>query len=538
MRNSKIRSRSKPSRRAWAGFTLLEILVAATVMAFGVIGISLIQTNLGASSDAARLRAEALRVGQLKLDEFRGFDRIGVDPGDVGLFTYLNIKGGEDEVGPVSIDPELQRVDMVSNTTFSRKWVVTEDTAFKLVTVTVSWVARDRSPEVPIDKKEKVVLSTVIARSDPAGIGVMGVGPGSTGMFRPKNRSVDIPFEAIDLKNGSSAYRLSPVMPLLIYENLTGRVKSACTNVTKYDLVNNVVVYDSCTDYATPAYTLSGYVRFCPSGCSVSDAKDPVSMDKRGLATPNPLSFDSKNRAAETPVSTDCYSARQVILKDGKKVRLEDELRSEVEEKLRLSGKIALPYDNAEKLLVEDELNKLITTSLINYLCVVQPQPPVAGNTAPLWSGRVTLNPYTTLPTDPPYLKSWSVSMTTYKVCRYTADYQRTSNTYCLAKGGADGDSLCRMSNDEHPLWYRAVNASLANQNYLVVNAADACPVMGAATPLDNPPTYVNASTAVHQTNSDPAVVSGELSFTCIAQNCSDRVNIEPTSTSTPLVTE
>lgn len=63
-------------RRRLRGVALVEVLVAATVMALGVAGITLTQPILSASSDAARLRAEATRLAQQKLDELRAFQRV------------------------------------------------------------------------------------------------------------------------------------------------------------------------------------------------------------------------------------------------------------------------------------------------------------------------------------------------------------------------------------------------------------------------------------------------------------------------------
>ena len=72
-----------------------------------------------------------------------------------------------------------------------------------------------------------------------------------------------------------------------------------------------------------------------------------------------------------------------------------------------------------------------------------------------------------------------------WRVCRHTSDLD--------GSGALD-------SNLEHPASYTSVDSSLANQNFLVVNGAAACPA-GAATQVagNNADVYVDLSTAQHQ---------------------------------------
>ena len=119
--------------RRLKGVVLVEVLVAATVMALGVAGISVMQPMLSASSDAARLRAEATRLAQQKLDQFRSFQQVPAST-DPAVITYR---------GTIASSGAEESVSQLSNTTCLRSWVVPSrpaaepNDAYKLVTVTV-----------------------------------------------------------------------------------------------------------------------------------------------------------------------------------------------------------------------------------------------------------------------------------------------------------------------------------------------------------------------------------------------------------------
>lgn len=471
-------------RRRLRGVALVEVLVAATVMALGVAGITLTQPILSASSDAARLRAEATRLAQQKLDELRAFQRVPVST-DPAVITYR---------GTIVSSPEAP-VSVLSNTTFYRGWVVNPlpvaepDDEYKLVTVTVRWVGRD-------NVEERVRLTSTIARTDPAGLGNLAVGPVAATLRQPKGRNLDIPYDATLLVGGlSSAYQpFGASSPYFQFDNKSGLIQRVC--VGNAAISGSTIAGDVCQDFSSGAYGLSGYVRFCPSSGGCVPAA-PAGNAKHSLlattATSAPLSFDSSNGLA--PAYQACYSGRQVILDD---------------------GTVELDVNQDDKLI-----------RLIGYFCVVQPQV----KDGP-WFGRVTLNPDTST--------GWSVTAGgSHKVCRYSADYERTAtlHAYCSGKNlELDEGQVCRMTNNEHPLWYRSVNANLLNQNYLVIAASESCPTGVAAQPLSGAGSYLNAGTVLHQTP-----VAGETpqrSFTCLSNCSTDSQPIEPATPSFLLKTE
>ncbi len=474
-------------RRRLRGVALVEVLVAATVMALGVAGITLTQPMLSASSDAARLRAEATRLAQQKLDEFRAFQQVPAST-DPAVITYR---------GTIVSSPEAP-VSVLSNTTFYRGWVVNPlpvaepNDEYKLVTVTVRWVGRD-------NVEERVRLTSTIARTDPAGLGNLAVGPVAATLRQPKGRNLDIPYDATLLEGGlSSAYQpFGTSSPYFQFDNKSGLIQRVC--VGNAAISGSTVAGDVCQDFSSGAYGLSGHVRFCPSsgGC---DPAAPAGKNKRLLLATTarcaPLSFDSSNGSA--PIYQACYSGRKVIL--------------------GTTGKVVADTGQADAD---------IQARLIDYFCVVQPQV----KDGP-WFGRVTLNPDTTT--------GWSVAAGgSHKVCRYSADYERTVTlqAYCSGKNlELDEGQVCRMTNNEHPLWYRSVNANLLNQNYLVIAASESCPTGVAAQPLAGAGSYLNAGTVLHQTP-----VAGETpqrSFTCLSNCSTDSQPIEPATPSFPLKTE
>ena len=106
----------------------------------------------------------------------------------------------------------------------------------------------------------------------------------------------------------------------------------------------------------------------------------------------------------------------------------------------------------------------------VAYHCAVYPA--ASGR----WSGRATLMP-----------AGWTIGTGAEdrRVCRYSADLD--------ANGAID-------ANIEHPASYAGVDASLANQNFLVINGDAACPA-GHAVPLpgNNGAVLVDLSTVQHQ---------------------------------------
>lgn len=120
------------------GFTLIEVVVALTILAIGIIGLSVVFPlairDVGKSGSATR----GVQLCQQKLEDVQmlGYDDPLLDAG----YTHAD-----------SLNP----IDGV----YDRTWVITEDEPLvgcKLIEVTVGWQAR---------RDEHISLSTVIAEA-------------------------------------------------------------------------------------------------------------------------------------------------------------------------------------------------------------------------------------------------------------------------------------------------------------------------------------------------------------------------------------
>jgi len=120
------------NKRYQRGVGLVEVLIAVIIVALGLLGLASFEGSLMQSSGDSKARAEAMALAQEKIEEFRK----SVDL-DTATHGYNNLSSSNDTVNG-------------ANATFSRSWVLTDDTAFiatapprKEITVRVSWVGSD-----------------------------------------------------------------------------------------------------------------------------------------------------------------------------------------------------------------------------------------------------------------------------------------------------------------------------------------------------------------------------------------------------------
>jgi type IV pilus modification protein PilV len=251
----------------------------------------------------------------------------------------------------------------------------------------------------------------------------------------------------------------------------------------------------TCTSYSTPAYLLSGYVRFKTQGAAANasnidnpdDLTDPtqalratVYNTATSTFTSQPLTIAS-SATGNGPSSYECYAQRQLTVR---------------------SNAAQSDITIAEGTPVPSGYSDSNAPRFISYTCVVVPiDHDSTAATRPVWSGQVTLN-----------TSGWTfgTGSSDYRLCRLTSDY--------------NGDEA--LSNGEHPRYYRQVSGALDNQNYLVVRGNDDCPTDIASDPATG--NYLDTNTAQHQP-------SPELSFRCLTTSCNgaNRVATE-TSPSNP----
>jgi type IV pilus modification protein PilV len=198
------------------GFSLIEALVALLVLSFGMLAIASFQFTLMKTSDLAKQRTEATRLAQQKMEQLRAYARVDTSTGTPHIVNYT-----DDIVS--STTPEF----FTSNATFSRSWTVTPQSNEKWVNVMVDWFDRTNAPQ-------RVQLFSVISKYDPQDVGSLSTfTPGFAGnQLRPKNRSINVPYPAVTLAQGtSSAFTPPPGNVIYIFDNSTGNITGSCTPV-------------------------------------------------------------------------------------------------------------------------------------------------------------------------------------------------------------------------------------------------------------------------------------------------------------------
>jgi type IV pilus modification protein PilV len=262
-----------PMRTA-RGFTLVEVLVALIVLAFGMMALAGFQTTLSANSDLAKQRTEATRLAQEKLEELRSFEQIA---SATGKFAYADLSTGNDTPATTS------------NTAYARSWVFSGSAAdaWRSTTVSVAWT--DRGGEA-----HTVRLESVIARTETADVGALSLPTVHGGILRrPQRRDLGVPVPALSIGGGRSTAAFGAQW--MVFADNTGEVTalcatqptfgqtdfSGCTPLTGYLLAGfiNDGAIDSVASFAwTPddstTLTATQHVVGTPS-CIVEPARDP-----------------------------------------------------------------------------------------------------------------------------------------------------------------------------------------------------------------------------------------------------------------------
>ena len=259
------------------GFSLVEAVITMLLVAIGLLAMGATFMKLSRSEDVARQRSEATRLVVDQIEAMRAYTQIAAaGAGGAGVVSWAGLASGED-----SID---------SNAAFTRRWTLSGTAADTMRTLRVDVTWTDRSNEA-----QTISIFTVIARTDPADVGVLGFPlPANTTLKRPKNRNLNIPVPAADLGNGESAFRLPGTSFAVVFSNESGYVVKQCSLASGVTTITLADLRD-CSD--ATAYILAGYVSLAglssfPSGlavntsgltglsgatCSVSNAIDQTS---------------------------------------------------------------------------------------------------------------------------------------------------------------------------------------------------------------------------------------------------------------------
>ncbi|MCE4555845.1 type IV pilus modification PilV family protein [Roseateles cellulosilyticus] len=416
MQSSTKLSRRATTRRSRAqrGVTLIEALVALVVMAFGMVALVGLMTNLRYSSDLAKQRSEAMRLAQADLELLRSFtvlDKTPIANPPAGTTDYDNDL--KSKTFPAIVGQN-------TNATFSLVRTVqplvadAQEPQAKMVTVRVSW--QDRS-----NTQQTLTLEGIISRSDPAYTMALGVTPPTEGVRTPDDRHPAIPRGAKNLGDGSSAFRPSrDSATVWVFNNLSGVITGKCSiDIDTPITTLTAESVESCKNN-TVGYLVSGVIRF-----STADSPNPAAPDGAAL----PVSVYVALRGSE----------------------FKDNIGQ-----LLPGGEY--PITPSSECFSDAPSSRASDQRLVDYNCIVYPNNQSPRN----WWGQVLLSGIDLGDTGK-----------TFKVCRYSADYNGNGYTYLA---GSPPKVPFRIDNEEHPEVYRGVSVSLARQNFLVVRGDVRCP--------------------------------------------------------------
>ena len=264
-------------RAATRGFTILEVLIALVVMAFGILAVAGMQLMLSRNSDVAKQRSEATRLAQERMERLRAFDGIGS-----GTIDWNNL--------PVA----AETFNANTNATFKVTAALggTTADAMRSAAVTVRWLDRaanssDTSADADgFSYNQEVVLSSVISKTDPERVGfVTNPLPLNQPLKRVKNRNINLPIPAIDLGNGRSSTQVDANYAI-VYSNTTGGVVRICNpnqaNATAAQ-INALLDAGSCT--TVTGYIVAGYL-----GRSSSSIAWPTGINYSNITRTDPMS--------------------------------------------------------------------------------------------------------------------------------------------------------------------------------------------------------------------------------------------------------
>lgn len=254
-----------------AGVSLIEALAALTVMAFGLIGVAGLQGTLRSNSDVTKQRAEAVRIAQDALEDWRAFETVTAATGAPDFDADV------DDVASATVTG--------ANATFTRSASVepaatlpADAPRMKTVTMRVSWEDRTGATQT-------VTLASAISRIAPELGATLALAGDRAATQMPGGRHRNVPLAAFSLPGvGLSVFKPpqgSAGTVGWVFNNLTGQVTGLCTldaawtneSLTEAE---RTALATACADSRTTiaAQMISGFVRFATAG-TTAQAEEP-----------------------------------------------------------------------------------------------------------------------------------------------------------------------------------------------------------------------------------------------------------------------
>ena len=399
------------SSAAQRGAALLESLVAFFVLAVASMSAAQLQGTLRLHGDLARQRSEAVRLGARELESLRAWSSLEAAS---GASAYAAI---------VDAETTLDAAANPRGNTDYRILRGIDDAAFagaKGTTVAVEWADRGGATQ-------RIILDSVIARSDPIWSGALAVGAGAGVPRGSLGRSPFVPVTARSLGDGRSALKpTTSGSTAIVFEDRSGEIVSRCNGVSATTATRDLRASDLAACSEGHWQLLAGTIRF-------TAAVPPLAGDAQDL--PPALSVTLALDSGSYPAAADCSveAMKTVRYSAGGSLRIDAVPLAAVPASLGLVSWL----DTGDRHVA--------------YRCIVAPR--ADGR----WSGRSAILP-----------SGWTIGNGSgdRRVCRYVTD----SN----GSGAID-------ANIEHPLDYVDVASSLLAQNFLVVRGDQACPAASEA---------------------------------------------------------
>lgn len=523
------------SGRRQQGVALIEVLVALLIATFGFLGFIGLHLQLRANADVAKQRGEAVRIAQQDMEKLRLFRSLS---SLAGTSLYW---GGADETkwgsafrtasgtsAGGTITDGAGNTLYAANTayTLTRSVTTSSIAGYKELQVNVAWTDRQ-------GKVQSVALRNVIDNTDPSVAVSLGIAPNGSPVKDLLGRNVQVPIPAKNLGNGTSVFKpTSNATVAFVFSNSTGEVTKTCTvaSTTRTAQLDDGGL-NSCTN--TTAYLLSGFIRFGlgklnnnfdpstandaqPNGTTwgVQLNLDNTAPPANGHGTLQQLTssyWTSKDYAGYDAPS--CFAEYSKTISYTGAVNYTSTNNGTtttttsstfyltVPADLPLTSTAVQPYDNVRTAA---SISNVTDTGerYVAYSCIVHPiDLDSNAATKKAWTGRPLLTVSGT---------TIAATATGYKVCRFSADYNRNGYVWypALPPSGNPSVNVTKIDNEEHPYAYLDVSKALSNQNYVVIRGNQNCPNLqstsggsGDAVEINGTgnENYTDATTVVHQ---------------------------------------
>lgn len=511
------------------GIALIEAMVALLIVSFGALGLVGMHLFLNRNADVAKQRSEAARLAQAEMEDMRVYRTMGTSSD--ALFWTNIIKN---DTTAAAVTTGTASNPYTSNTTYAlQRSVPASDPSagkYKEVQVKVTWL--DRSGE-----NQAIVFKSVMNGVDPSTAVSLSIVPSGSSVRDTLGRNVSIPIPSKNLGDGTSVFKpRSDGATAIVFDNTTGLIKKICTAITTTTRTAQITLADVASCGSKNGYLLSGYIRFKDGNFNTNfdpvSANDPVPTNtewtvgmtmndvapatgKQGLlsllAKTSPAWTSTLSQGAYTgyPISpSGCFAEPLKTVSFTAAVNYS--LTNNGSTTTTTSTKVYLTVPVTTALTPaaiadytthpQADISAVVDQNerFIGYSCIIEP--------IDLDNNPLTLNAWTGLTklsvTGSGSAASASIGAT-YKVCRFSADYNLNGYVWTPATPlpvAATTESVDKIDNEEHPYAYLNVQRSLSNQNFLVIDGTKNCP-SGSAVEVNGTGSenYTNTTTVLHQ---------------------------------------